>query len=207
MPRNNLQRRITSSFWSLCIVVTLSGALLGSFGISVARNAIISSEEHAEASQLHSNGNGNVPWYYLTIYTIGIVFLSYYLGGAFNSVAQLGDREEGQPLATLIRLRTELKFLPISHFIRSQTKQNELRVLFPNNVKICSENGTSALTPNISGQTEVLIEAILQGYVFPWYNRISDEKTFPEHSKQILQFVFERLREKIQKVRTDLRAI
>ncbi len=194
MPRNSTDPHHNQRpKWSTWLTLTVLVASLGTIGLSVTTEGTTRSPETQETTQSHSKGNGTVPWYYLTIYTIGVVFLSYYLGGVFNS--QLGCSDDADSSTTLLRLRSQLTFLPISQFIRCHARRSQHLPLY----SLGPSEGESTAV-RISSQTESLIEAILQGYVFPWYNRISDEKTFPEHSKQILRFVFARLTERIQKV-------
>lgn len=197
MPKRlSVEQHSPATVWAIGLAAALVGLSLGSYGVSVATNGVTTSVDTVDPFQSQSNGNGTVPWYYLTIYTIGIVFLSYYLGGVFNS--QLSCPAESEPSATLLRLRSHLTFLPISQFIRNYTKHNERRSIVP--ILLENVEGDTATGKNISNQTEILIDAILEGYILPWYHRISDEKTFPLHSKIILHFIFEKLRGKIQKV-------
>jgi len=155
-----------------------------------------------ETSLSASNGHGNVPWLCLTLYTMGVVFLSYYLGGIFNS--QLLSEEE-YACNSVLRFKSQVTLLPISEFIRKQAKAQRERV--KRYGKSITASGKDRMG-QVTVQRDLLIEAILEGYVFPWYQQISDERMFLSHSQIILQEAFNRLRVKIGHVsrRIDLRA-
>lgn len=139
---------------------------------------------------LSSNAYSPLPWFSLTVYTVGIVLISYYLGGIFNSKLITNEEFRQNPI---LRLKSQVSLFPIYELIRSGTKAQRRRLRKMSRIQ-------NSVPPQLMESRDGLIEAILDGYILPWYTNISDEPLFPSEFRLLLQYGFERLREKMRKV-------
>ncbi|CAG7815956.1 unnamed protein product [Allacma fusca] len=143
-------------------------------------------------------GNPVLLWCCFLLYSLGLIWISLVLSQRLYSKSAT----TGSPNA-ITTLRSHLTFLPIIHFIRQRpcTFENSAGIL--NNdqgdgASWHSSGDDKEYLSKLEFQRDSLIDVILESCVCPWYERISDEKTFPQQSKQILQATFDRLAKKFR---------
>ena len=127
-------------------------------------------------------------------------FLFFYTLFLFGIFCYFGRHENGRTVRSwrpngLARLRSYLTFLPITQIIQHGDVKEVLRE------EQHAQSDQSQLSIRIGVQKDLVIEAILEEYVVPWYTKISSNTLFLSQSRTILQSVFQQVGEKLRQVR------
>ena len=198
---------------ALSVVIILTSVVLKYLTEFKLTLGLSSSSSSGESNQL-------LLWGSFLIYSLGLIWISVHFCLRFGNPSGASGRNSASTIqehspTTLARLRSHLTFLPIIHLIRQRpvaagTPCNDGDISSSNNNGLGNGSNGGALSSNdeddkeylskLEFQRDTLIDAILDNYVFPWYERISDEKTFPVQSKRILQTSFDRLAKKFRQV-------
>lgn len=148
-------------------------------------------------------------WIYLFLYTLSVATISYYLGNILtlsNTVTPssftLSTIQYNRLKNKYFQVRNNLKFILLSRLIHRNTTLDELKKLcsLTSSAESVSVPDKDILGTKYEQQKNELIDAILNGYIFSWFNKISDEKSFPIFSKQILISAFTQLEKKVERV-------
>jgi hypothetical protein len=137
----------------------------------------------------------SISWGYLgflLFYTIFLLFLFTYFTKPASESSSTSLRPNG-----LTRFRSYLTFFPITQIISHGEAKESLRT---NENQMSEAVGGNKLSIRINVQKELVIEAILDEYIAPWYTKISNNTIFLKQSREILQTVFSQLSEKIKQV-------
>jgi len=138
---------------------------------------------------------GYVTWsfiMFLVSYTVALFLIFTYFTKNTSDCSSASSRPNG-----LTRLRSYLTFLPITTIIPHVEGKESLR-----NTETTTNDGLNEneLSIRVNLQKDLVIEAILEEYIAPWYTKISSSTIFLQQCRDILQSVFSRLGEKIKQV-------
>jgi len=138
---------------------------------------------------------------FLILYTLILCAVAISVGK--GSVTCTSDTVSSSPYSfrnSFSKIKNYFTFFPITHFIRPSDVARENRKLEESVSSLPQSQDMDELNERINYQRDIIIESLLEEYIFPWYTSISDEKTFPEHCRIILQSFFHQLGERLLKV-------
>lgn len=159
----------------------------------------------------HLLGYGNLLWQeaswllvvFFVLYTLCLLLVIPYLSQSSRESRPTSEFSPTYPRG-LTRLRSYFAFFPITHVISRHdgeaSKGGCRKDNLANITKLLGGSELDDQDPSICAQMDLAIEAIVAEYIFPWYTKISDDRSFLDQCKAIIQAVFLQFGEKLRQV-------
>ena len=147
--------------------------------------------------QTNNETSLDICWLSLFLYTLVVVYIAHYFGYVLATGKKNDDEAAACFVANLLKARNKFKFILLSKLLHGrQGGLTELRKKLKK-----TESGLQGLfVPKYELQKHRFADAILNGYIFPWYDAISDDQAFPICSRQALLSAFTQLGKKLEQV-------